>query len=367
MLLLEYWKIIPRFPSYEVSYSQRVRHIRFKQIKNCYVCDGYFKMNLRSETGKYHKPYLHQLVGWTFVPNPDNKPELHHIDGVKYNNHPSNFEWLTKQEHKERSKELGQISHILKTDDVIFIRQTFWLHGKDKLAQQFGVADTTIIGVALGRMREDVDYPCHRDGLGIEKTIIDISTGIFYESAKELGDIIGMPAKEIRRRLNGERPNRTSYRYCTTDGIEETEPAPPEIRKKLKPIAKFDKEGVLIERFLDFKNVGDRTLRQRIGFFLEGRSGLVDGFVYKLIAEDGSFIEPPKFISNRKKRIPSLIPPNPSKEVIKYTQQGDFVQRFASIRDVARSLGIDRKNIQRVIIGGKSGRHYYKGFIYKFA
>lgn len=63
-----------------------------------YVMDGYLNVGLRKE-GKQKKFRVHRLVAQAFIPNPEGKPYINHIDGNRKNNHVENLEWCTQKEN----------------------------------------------------------------------------------------------------------------------------------------------------------------------------------------------------------------------------------------------------------------------------
>ena len=69
------------------------RHIKSKFMRIYDNC-GYRFICLRKE-GEYYQEYIHRLVALTFIPNPENKPQVNHIDGNKSNNSVDNLEWVT--------------------------------------------------------------------------------------------------------------------------------------------------------------------------------------------------------------------------------------------------------------------------------
>lgn len=106
----EIWKDIEGFPNYEVSNLGRVRNKNTKQIiAPIKGSSGYLSVRIRKQTGDYEKPALniHRLVAKTFIPNPENKPQVNHIDGNKLNNKMDNLEWCTRKENSKHAMKLG--------------------------------------------------------------------------------------------------------------------------------------------------------------------------------------------------------------------------------------------------------------------
>lgn len=112
----EIWRDIDGYEGfYQVSNLGNVRRLnktKPPRILKQSLCRLYLRVDLCRD-GKRKSCSVHRLVAETFIPNPDNKPEVNHIDGDKLNNRAENLEWCTSSENQLHAVATG----LQKTDE----------------------------------------------------------------------------------------------------------------------------------------------------------------------------------------------------------------------------------------------------------
>lgn len=113
---MEIWKDINGYEGYyQISNQGNVRSVdRFDGvhdrkgtiIKPNLKQNGYLQVGLRTHN-KRKWIGVHRLVAIHFIENPDNKPQVNHIDGNKQNNTINNLEWVTAKENQNHATKIG--------------------------------------------------------------------------------------------------------------------------------------------------------------------------------------------------------------------------------------------------------------------
>lgn len=164
----EIWKDIRGYEGkYQVSNLGRVKSLprtfirkdnRRYVVKECILSNGlasagYYTVNLESKTHT-----VHRLVAETFIDNNLNKKCVNHIDGDKKNNNIKNLEWVSYSENNKHAYDSGLKSH--------------------------------------------------------NNIVLDTSTGIYYNSAKDACIALNLRQPTLSRYLSGTRKNKTSLIYA---------------------------------------------------------------------------------------------------------------------------------------------------------
>jgi hypothetical protein len=176
---VEIWRPVKGYEGlYEVSNLGRVKSVSRVIRGGRYNCDRLFKERILKQAackgnGFYHRVQLnkdsngrmfavHRLVAEAFIPNPENKPEVNHVDANRFNNTVENLEWVTQEENIEHARINGLLSKSkgedrwcakLKETDVFEIRE---LHRSGKMNQKeiakvFNVDHSNINSIIKGK------------------------------------------------------------------------------------------------------------------------------------------------------------------------------------------------------------------------
>ena len=127
---------------------------------------GYLVFDFRRRGGKTVP--IHRLVAKAFIPNPNNLPQVNHIDGNKTNNKLENLEWCTNGQNQKHAfangLQKGNFQHHnskLTQEEVIYIKNNYKYgclgYGIRSLAKKFNVCDSTIKQIIRGQSYKDIN------------------------------------------------------------------------------------------------------------------------------------------------------------------------------------------------------------------
>jgi hypothetical protein len=166
---------IKNHPNYLITVEGKVFSLHTMRFLTLYVNnDGYNRIKL---DGKFY--YVHRLVAQTYLPNPENKLEVNHIDGNKKNNMLCNLDWMTRSENMKHACDNGliKVSELMRENGR---RSTNLIKGKN---------------------------------IYTSKIVLDESTGVFYDCVQDAANTIGKGKRYLYRRLDGQVKNNTKFKY----------------------------------------------------------------------------------------------------------------------------------------------------------
>ena len=152
--------------NYEASSDGHIRNSKTKRILHEFVGrDGYMRTQFDGKTR-----LVHRVIASVFIDNPDNLPEVNHIDCNKQNNSVDNLEWCTRNHNQKHAYSNGLRSARgmhnsrckLTAEDVEYIKKHYIkgdkVYGAISMSKQFNVAQQTICAVISGQNWKDDTY-----------------------------------------------------------------------------------------------------------------------------------------------------------------------------------------------------------------
>lgn len=168
------WKTIENFSDYLVSNDGEIKTlaktitrndgmiINFKEkiIKPSLDGNGHYLQTHLTKDKKCYTMLVHRVVAEAFISNPQNLPEVNHLDGDKTNNNDWNLEWSTRKnniEHAMRTKlyKIGEnnANAKLTNNEVIKIKELQGQYTCEEIGNMFGVCKQHVSAIHNSKKR----------------------------------------------------------------------------------------------------------------------------------------------------------------------------------------------------------------------
>ncbi|MDT3429186.1 hypothetical protein J2Z22_004786 [Paenibacillus forsythiae] len=145
---------------YEVSNLGRVKRLsnsatrKEKMLKPQIQRDGYQRVTLYKKGQKKRKA-IHRLVAIAFIPNPENKEQVNHLDADKLNNKLANLQWATRKENITHAITLGLMKKTNKAVIAIHLDsgEQYQFKSQTEASRELGIYMKKISNALNGRIK----------------------------------------------------------------------------------------------------------------------------------------------------------------------------------------------------------------------
>lgn len=160
--------------------------------------DGYMQISLYTIDNALKSFKVHRLVAAAFIPNPENKPQINHLNSIRSDNRVDNLEWCTASENQKHSHLFGfardnngenSISAKLTEQDAIEIYKSY--EPNKVLSKKFNVHPDSIENIRQGKTWSSVTGM-----LPVTKSVLDRSGQNHYLTKLTESDVIDIYLSE---------------------------------------------------------------------------------------------------------------------------------------------------------------------------
>lgn len=141
------WKILPRKVNTVLGERMHICKPRITEGSNSH---GYRVVQMKKD-GIRKMVGLHVLVAKAFIPNPENLPQINHLNAVRSDNRVENLEWSTQKQNVHHTFKLGRnkttkgeqrANSKLKEADIVEMRNLYKTgkHSYRSLAEKYNVS-----------------------------------------------------------------------------------------------------------------------------------------------------------------------------------------------------------------------------------
>lgn len=248
----EIWKQYPKYSWIEVSNLGRVRTkdhwvtykdgrkrlFKGKVLKQHLQKNGYVYVSTRGN-GKDIHLLVHRAVAICFLPNPNNLPEVNHIDNNPKNNRLDNLEWCSRKYNEDYKKKFGTSPAEVLGRPVFAVNletgRVFYFKSQCEAARQLGISQQSVSAVIKGRLNQADGYWFTEDESEITEEkirevksnmrflggVIVINTDTFevfyFESQSEAARQLGISVGSVNDVLKGRYYKTYGCWFCYAD------------------------------------------------------------------------------------------------------------------------------------------------------